>query len=337
MTKQTVQTIGDIARLANVSKATVSRALNNSPLINQETRERIQAIARQYNFRLNATARSLSLRQSNTVAFVAPGYKPEFFSAEDFFGLEMLGGVGSGLHSLGYDLLFVHAKAGETAWVQDYLGSGRVDGFIVVNSSLRQEHARALAEASAPFVGWGSPVPGFQYSTVSGDNVTGGRLATEHLISIGRQRIAFLGGTAGTPTVQNRYKGYEQALAAAGRTVVPALVVYGDYSHASGITTMQYLMQQNPEVDAVFVNSDLMAMGAIQAIQAQGKRVPEDIAVVGYDDLSIAVYSNPPLTTIRQNVRLAGELLAQNLVQYIQTGEVTNVILPVDLIVRASA
>lgn len=337
MTKRAVQTIGDIARLANVSKATVSRALNNSPLINQETRERIQAIAREHNFRINATARSLSLRQSHTVAFVAPGYSPGFFSSEDFFGLEMLGGIGSGLHGLGYDLLVIYPNPGDSAWVRDYLTSGRVDGFIVVNSSLPKEHLRALAEVNAPFVGWGSPIPGYQYCTVGGDNVTGGLLATEHLIRTGRQKIAFLGGTIDTATVQNRYKGYEQALLAAGYTVDPSLVVYGDYSHASGITAMQQLMQQNPQVDAVFVNSDLMAMGAVQAVQSQGKRVPEDVAVVGYDDLPIAIYNNPPLTTIRQNVRLAGELMAQNLVQYIQTGVVTNVTLPVELVVRASA
>lgn len=337
MSKRTVQNIGDIAKLANVSKATVSRALNNSPLINQETRERIQGIARAHNFRLNATARSLSLRQSHTVGFIAPGYSPEFFSSDDFFGLEMLGGVGSTLLALGYDLLVVHVKPGDTAWVRDYLDSGRVDGFIVVNSSLREEHVRALVEAKAPFIGWGSPFPNYLYSTVTGDNLTGGLLATEHLIRTGRQKIAFLGGIAETVTVQNRYKGYEQALINAGRVVDPSLVVYGDYSHESGVAAMRHLIAGNPGVDAVFVNSDLMAIGAIQAIQAQGKRVPEDIAVVGYDDLAIARYNNPPLTTIRQNVRLAGDLMAKNLIQHMATGEVTNVTLPVELVIRGSA
>src|SRR5512136_116838 len=110
MSKKTVQTIEDIARLANVSKATVSRALNNSSLVNQETKERIQVIAREHNFRINAPARNLSLRQSHTVAFVAPAYSPEFLSGEDLFGLEMLSGIGNGLHTLGYDLLVVHVN-----------------------------------------------------------------------------------------------------------------------------------------------------------------------------------------------------------------------------------
>ena len=117
----------------------------------------------------------------------------------------------------------------------------------------------------------------------------------------------------------------------------PALLAYGDYSITSGAAAMQRLLKHSPDLDAVFVNSDLMAVAAINTIHEQGHRVPEDIAVVGYDDLSIAVLNNPPLTTIRQNVTLAGKLLAQNLSQYLQTGVVTNVTLPVEMVVRKSA
>ena len=115
------------------------------------------------------------------------------------------------------------------------------------------------------------------------------------------------------------------------------MVAHGDYSHTSGSLAMQRLLEQVPDLDAVFVNSDLMAIGAINVLQNSGRRVPEDVAVVGYDDLSIATYNNLPLTTIRQNVPLAGRLLAQNLVQYIQTGAVTNVTIPVELVIRKSA
>jgi DNA-binding LacI/PurR family transcriptional regulator len=138
-------------------------------------------------------------------------------------------------------------------------------------------------------------------------------------------------------TVQHRLRGYENALQAAGRSLDPHLVAYSDYSYASGSDAMQRLMAQSPDLDAVFVNSDLMAIAAIQVIQNHGKRVPEDIAVVGYDDLPIALYNNLPLTTIRQNIPLAGELLAQNLIQYLQTGAVTHVTLPVELVIRKSA
>lgn len=337
MSKKTVQTIEDIARLANVSKSTVSRALNDSPLIKQETRERIQAIAREHNFRINAPARNLSLRQSHTVAYVTHAYHLECFSMEDLFGLEIMGGITAGLHSLGFDLLVIHVNPRDTGWAQQYIDSGRVDGFVLMTGSRKQIHIKNLVELGAPFIVWGVPVPKYNYCSVTGDNLTGGTLATQHLIESGRQRIAFLGGPPEELEVQHRFQGYESSLQAAGRGVDPSRVAYGDYSHGSGITAMQRLLEQAPDLDAVFVNSDLMAIGAINVIQNSGKRVPEDIAVVGYDDLSIANYNNLPLTTVRQNISLAGKLLAQNLIQYIQTGVVTNVTLPVELVVRKSA
>jgi DNA-binding LacI/PurR family transcriptional regulator len=337
MAKETVQTLEDIARLANVSKSTVSRALNNSPLLNPETVERIQAIAREHHFRINAPARNLRLRNSRTIAFVAPDYYPEFYSGEDLFGLEILGGIGTGLRGLGYDLLIVHVNPRDTAWVHDYLDSGRVDGFILITSKLKPPFIKSLVDMEVPFIGWGTPVSNFNYCSVSADNIAGGRLATQHLIGLGRQRIAFLGGPEGSLTVMNRFKGYESALQAAGRSVDPNLVAYGDYSYTSGTAVMQCLMGRSPDLDAVFVNSDLMAISAIHTINSSGKRVPEDIAVIGYDDLPIAAYNNLPLTTIRQNLPLAGKLLAQNLIQYIQTGVVTSVTVPVELVVRKSA
>jgi DNA-binding LacI/PurR family transcriptional regulator len=196
---------------------------------------------------------------------------------------------------------------------------------------------KTLIDAGAPFIGWGVPISNFNYCSVTGDNITGGRLATEHLIHIGRKRIAFLGGPNDTLTVQFRFKGYEDALQAAGRSADSNLIAYGDYTYESGSVAMQHLLEQSPNLDAVFVNSDLMAIAAINVIQNSGKRVPEDIAVIGYDDLSIATYNNLPLTTIRQDLPLIGKLLAQNLIQYIQTGEVTNVTTPIELVIRKSA
>jgi len=279
MSKEIVQTLEDIARLANVSKSTVSRALNNSPLLNQETKERIQSIAREHHFHVNATARNLRLRQSHTVAFVAPDYSPEFFSGEDLFGQELLRGVGRGLRSLDYDLLIIHVDPRDTVWAHDYLDSGRVDGFVLMTSNLKLSLIKSLVEMNAPFIGWGTPVLNLNYCSVSGDNIAGGLLATRHLIRSGRQRIAFLGGPDDSLTVQHRFKGYENALQAAGYRVDPHL----------------------------------------------------------YDDLPIAIYNNLPLTTIRQNIPLAGKLLAQNLIQYIQTGIVNNVTIPVELISRSTA
>jgi DNA-binding LacI/PurR family transcriptional regulator len=337
MSKKTVQTLEDIARIASVSKSTVSRALNDSPLIKPETKERIQAIARQLDFRINAPARNLSLRQSHTVAYVTHAYDMECFSMDDLFGLEIMGGISHGLSTLGYDMLVAHVNPRETGWAHQYLDSGRVDGFILMTGSRKQSHIKALAEMGAPFIVWGMPNPKYNCCSVTGDNLAGGTLATEHLICCDRQRIAFLGGPSEEAEVQQRFKGYEAALQAAGRSVDPRRLAYGDYSHGSGINAMQRLLEQSPDLDAVFVNSDLMAIGAINVIQNSGKRVPEDIAVVGYDDLSIAAFNNLPLTTVRQNIPLAGRMLAQNLVQLIQTGATTNVTLPVELVIRKSA
>jgi len=337
MTEKSVKSIEDIARLANVSKSTVSRSLNDSPLIRQETKDRIQAIARENDFCLNQSARSLSTHQAQAVAFVTHAYYAEHFSIEDLFGLEIMGGVGSGLYGLGYDLMVIHVNPHDTEWAHRYLDSGRVDGFILMTSTRKQRHIKILADVGAPFIVWGFPPEKFDCCSVIGDDIQGGKLATEHLIRIGRKHIGFIGGPADEIEVQHRYKGYETAMQAEGFEVDPRLVVYGDYSHASGISAMQQLLERSPEVDAVFANSDLMAIGAINVIQGSGKRVPEDIAVVGYDDLSIASYNNLPLTTISQKIPMAGRLLAQNLIQYIQTGLVTHVTIPVELVVRKSA
>jgi DNA-binding LacI/PurR family transcriptional regulator len=336
MKEKPVKTIADIARLAGVSKSTVSRALNDSPLIGEETKERIRALARRHNFRINVPARQLSLRQSHTIAFVTHAVHKDF-SVADLFGLEIMGGVSSGLSANGYDMLVVHVNPREIEWAHNYLDTGRVDGFILLTSTRKSDHIQALVEMGAPFIAWGPPKPGLSHCSVTGDNINGGKLATEHLIRSGRERIAFLGGPPDELEVQHRFKGYEVALQEAGKSIDSALLAYGDFTDISGAVAMRSLLEQAPDLDAVFVNSDLMAIEAMNVIREQGWRVPEDIAVVGYDDLSIAAHCNPPLTTIRQNIPLAGRLLAQNLLQHLETGVVTNTSIPVELIIRRSA
>jgi DNA-binding LacI/PurR family transcriptional regulator len=336
MSKKRVLTAADIARIAGVSKSTVSRALNDSPLISQETKQRIRSIARQHNFQINIPAQRLSRKESRTIAFVTHAYHKDF-SVADLFGLEIMGGIAAGLAAKGFDMLVVHVDPYDTQWIHQYLDTGRVDGFIVMTSTYKQHHVKTLIELNAPFIVWGVPYSDQSYCSVSGDNMTGGRLAGEHLTSTGRKRIAFLGGPPYEVEVQHRYAGFEKALQAAGRELDERLVAYGDFSNTSGGIAMQTLLEQAPDLDAVFVNSDLMALTAMDTLRSSGLRIPEDVAVVGYDDLSIAEYANPPLTTIRQNLALAGRMLAQNLIQYIQTGIVTNATTPVELIVRKSA
>ena len=336
MSKKTVKTLADLAQLAGVSKSTVSRALNDSPLIGEDTKSRIRALAHQHNFQINARARQLSMQQSRTIAFVTHAYHKDF-SVADLFGLEILGGVSNGLAKQGYDLLVIHVNPQDTKWAHQYFDTGRVDGFILMTSTRKQTHVRALTEIDAPFIIWGVPQPNQKYCSVTGDNFNGGKMATEHLISVGRQRIGFIGGPSYELEVQHRLEGYKSAQQAAGRTIDLGLIEYGDFSNTSGAEAMQRLIEKTPDIDGVFVNSDLMAIAAMDSIRETGRRVPDDIAVVGYDDLSIAEHSNPPLTTIRQNIPLAGKLLAQNLIQYLQTGLATNVSIPVQLIIRKSA
>jgi DNA-binding LacI/PurR family transcriptional regulator len=336
MKKKTVHNISDIAKLAGVSKSTVSRALNNSPLIGQETRGRIQAIARKHDFQINVPARRLSLKQSNTIAFVTHAYHKDF-SVADLFGLEIMGGVSQGLYAHGYDMLVVHVNPHETEWAHQYLDTGRVDGFILMTSTRKQYHIHALLEMEAPFIIWGVPPTDARYCSVTGDNLNGGRLATEYLLGLGRKRIAFIGGPHEELEVQQRFAGYQNALLASGRTLDPALVAYGDFSNTSGAAAMDRLLASSPDLDAVFVNSDLMAIAAMDVVREHGRRVPEEVAVVGYDDLSIAEHSNPPLTTVRQNIPMAGRMLAENLIKYLETRTITNEMIPVEIIVRKSA
>jgi DNA-binding LacI/PurR family transcriptional regulator len=337
MASPRVSTIADIARLAGVSKSTVSRALNDSPLIGPDTKERIREIAREHRFQMNDSARRLSLRQSNVVALVTYAYKADV-KLPDTFMLEIMSGISAGLHADGYDLLVIQVSPKDTNWVRRYHDSGRVDGFVLLAASCTQQHIRTLTEARTPFVIWGLVPANHEYCSVSGDSSAGGRTATEHLLRSGRKRVAFLGGPARELEVQDRFKGYAAALHDAGIALDETLVEYVEhYGAASGANAMRALLERADELDGVFVNSDVMAIAAMDEIRAHGRCVPDDIAVVGYDDISIAAHSDPPLTTISQNGPLAGRLLAENLIQHLRTGAVTNVAIPAELVVRRSA
>ncbi len=336
MNTKSVHTIADIARLAGVSKSTVSRALSDSPLIGNETKERIRLIAQTHNFQINIPAQRLSTRQSNTIAFVTHAYH-QMFTVADLFTLEILGGISEGLKKHNYDLLMVYVDPCVNDWAAQHFNTGKVDGFILMTSSRKHSHIKTLLDQGAPFIAWGTPGSEPNYCTVTGDDHEGGKLAAQRLIGLGRQRIAFLGGPPDELEVQKRYAGFVEALLSAGMTSEPALVAYGDYSDTSGGEAMQTLLAQAPDLDAVFVNSDLMAIAAMKVLRKAGRRIPEDVAVIGYDNLSITEHCSPPLTTISQNIHLAGNLLATNLLQYLQTRLVTHVTVPVELVIRESA
>jgi DNA-binding LacI/PurR family transcriptional regulator len=331
---QKLKSIEDIAVLAGVSKSTVSRALNKSPLVNEETRERILAIAHEHDFKPSFSARNLSLRKSCTIAYVNHAYGKGECGVSDPFSLEIMGGIAIGLHELGYGLLIVHVDPADRAWASNYLDSGRVDGFILMTSEMKRDHIELLRSMGAPFIAWGWG--GEDCCSVCGDDRRGGRIATEHLLSAGRRRIAFLGGYRIEREVKQRYEGYSEALKQAGLDS-KACVVYADYSEALAERETARLLERDPGIDAIFANSDYMAIAAIRWLKASGRRVPDDVAVIGYDDLAIASYVTPKLTTVSQRVPLAGRMLARDLVAYLEKGVVTHTEMPVELIVRDSA
>ncbi len=331
-----VKTIADIAKLAGVSKSTVSRALNNSSLISTETRRRIQEIAREHDFTIHQGARCLSLKRTQIIAFVIPLEPDDEYLIVDPFIHKLVGTFAYALNEYDYDLLIVQTHPGDHNWVQQYYDAKRVDGFIVCGTPVFDEDLKHLLSRKAPFIVQGHVAPDRSYSGVCIDDFAGGSLAVKHLLQLGRKRITFLGGVPGEPEVVLRYQAYEQALRKRGFEVDSALVTYGDYTHESGYEGMQGLLRQAPELDAVFANSDVMAVGAMEALREAGRNVPKDVSVVGYDD-TIGAHCNPPLTTIRQDIIKAGRVLVRNLMQQMEDGVITSTVLPVELIVRKSS
>jgi len=338
MSEKSVKTIADIADICCVSKSTVSRALNDSPQISDETKERIRAVAKQNRFQINIPARRLSLQRSHTIGFVVHAHDPEDLSPmRDLFSMEILGAISSTLSTYHYDLLVASVDPRDPDWPCQYVDTGRVDGFILLTAARKQSQVKAMLGVGVPFIVWGVPLSNLSYCSVINDNFDGGKKATEYLLKKGKSRIAFIGGPADEFEAQQRYNGYAAALQAGGKEVDPAQVTYGEWTNESGAAQAERLLEAAPDLDGIFANSDLMAIGAINFLQSKGRSVPQDVAVVGYDDVSLARLNNPPLTTISQNIPLVGKLLGQNLIQNIETGLVSNVTVPAELVIRESA
>ncbi len=331
-----VNSIADIARMAGVSKSTVSRALNDSPVISVETKERVRALAKEHGFEIDVRARRLSLQQSGAIALVAYGYKADSI-VPDAFMLGLMTGISAGLGKSDYDLLMIHVSPNDVSWPRRYLEAGRADGFILLDAQCSRQQLQALRDAQAPFIVWGPPAPDGSYCSIGGDSLRGGRLATEHLLDTGRRKIAFLGGPKRAVEVVDRRRGYEAALQAAGQPINPELIVHAEWwSEHAARELMSALLDRAPDIDAVFVNSDVMAIAAIEVISDRGLNVPGDIAIVGYDDVPLAAHVKPALTTIRQDAALAGRLLAEGAIQRVLTGAITSTSIPAELVVRGS-
>lgn len=334
-----VKSIADIAKIAGVAKSTVSRALNDSPLISQKTKAKIRAIADANNFEANHGARNLSLQQTNTIALLLPGVMEigcSYTNANPFFH-GLLTGIMDALNELDYDFLIGRIGENDPKVVQKYIASKRVDGAIVFSYPVFLDRIRDLMGSDIPLVAFGPYHGKSPFSSVSSDDYDGGKQATTFMLKRGRRRVAFLGGWQGAPELPLRYQGYVDAIESFGLEVDPMLVTRTDYSEKSGYEQMNFLLNQSPDIDGVFANSDVLGMAAIQALKEKGRRVPNDVAVVGFDDILEAQYSKPPLTTIRQNMDEVGKMFVQHLLQFIETGVHSCSTIPVELVERESA
>lgn len=328
--------MADIARLAGVSTATVSRALNRSPLVNEETRQRIMELASSLKYTINIGAQNLRLKANRSVAVVVPYDVTTRQHLSDPFFLSMLGSLADALTERGYDMLVTRVDAEELDAAAAPFDTGRALGVVLIGQWRHHDQLNQLAARNVPIVVWGAQLPQQLYVTVGGDNVTGGRLATEHLIAQGRRRIAFIGDTH-LPEVAQRHQGYLQALEAHGLPADPALHVAAPFLPSSGSDAVAELARREVQYDALFACSDLLAMTAMNALRAGGRSVPAEVAVVGYDDIELASYFHPPLTSVRQPMREAGQALVEQLLALIDGQPAASVRLPTELIIRHSS
>ncbi len=329
----------DIAYIAGVSQPTVSRALRGSPSVSEQTRKRIEAIARQLNYKVDKNASNLRSQHSTTLALLFFDDPTSDDSHINPFFLAMLGSITRACAQHGYDLLISFQQLSGD-WHVDYEDSRKADGIILLGYGDYVEYAPLLERLVAQrthFVRWGASEG--QLGTMVGcDNVQGGQLATEHLISQGRTRIAFLGTASNHyPEFLARYQGYTAALGAAGLPVDPTLQVDALNTQDDGRAAMAALLARGVQVDAVFAASDMIAIGAMGACQDAGLHVPSDVAIVGFDDIPIAAFTNPALTTVVQDVQLAGLTLVETLLALIRNQPVTNRMLPTRVVVRRSS
>ena len=329
----------DIAHLAGVSQPTVSRALRGSPMVNPETRRRIMAIASELNYKVDKNASNLRCQQSGTLAllfFEDP--TPDGSLINPFFH-SMLGSITRACALRGFDLL-VSFQQLSNDWHADYEDSKKADGLILLGYG---DYLRArvrleqLERQGTHFVRWGAALPGQPGIAIGCDNFQGGYDMTRHLLARGRRRIAFLGDASDHyPEFRERYRGHAQALREAGLAPEPALQVDAISSEGSGRTAAGALLGAGADFDAVFAASDLIAIGAMQALRERGLRIPGDVAVAGFDDIPMAAVVAPGLSTVQQDTKAAGALLVETLIGMIRGEPGESRSLPVRLALRGS-
>jgi DNA-binding LacI/PurR family transcriptional regulator len=322
--------IKDIAMVANVSYSTVSRALNDSPRVKPETKERIRRIATQMGYTPSAVARSLVTRRTHTIGVIVT-------TITDLFFAEVIHAIEETALSYRYNVILTNSGgrlAREVAAIQA-LREQRVDGIILVSACCAQELAVGQ-KFDTPIVIINNAHKEHIGYSIETDNVTGGREAAQHLVGLGHRRIAHIAGPEREWDAVERQTGYEQELQACGLPVDPAMIVRGDSRPQGGIQAMQQLLALSPRPTAVFCYNDSTAIGAMRAARAAGLRIPQDLSVVGFDDIDLAPFFEPPLTTVAQPKRAMGEMAVKMVLDLLAHEPVRDCVLPSQLIVRDS-
>jgi DNA-binding LacI/PurR family transcriptional regulator len=324
-----------LARIAGVSPSTVSRALAGAPGIAAETRTRISDLAAQHGFRLNQTASAFRRGFTGTIGLVLPLGHGESQHLSDPFFMSIIGHLADALTERGHDLLLRRVIPTDDSWLERILTSGRVDGAIVIGQSDQSAVIERAAAAGSPVVVWGAWRAGSAQITVGTDNVEGGRLAGAHLLARGRRRLLFVGNPE-VPEFADRLEGLKRAVADSGIAATVSVLPI-DLTAAEAEDGLLRWLAGNRAPDGVFAASDVMAMGAMRALADTGLAVPKAASVVGYDDVAIAQHSQPPLTTVRQDVAQGVRHLVDLLLRKLAGEAVQSVTMAPELVVRGSS
>jgi len=331
-------TIKDVAKAAGVSITTVSRVLNQYTDVNPKTRLKVLQIVEQLGYKPNTVARSLVMNRTNTIGLVVSELSRS--RKGHHFMFEVLCGINDRAQELGYDLVLYSTSPlmQQKTPYMDFVRQRRVDGVLLMGIRLDDPYTLEVVDSSVPSVLIDVPLTSKTCSYVQTDNVRGAQLAVEHLIELGHTRIGFVNGHAQAAVSQERLGGYLKALTLAGLPYDPNLIFYGDFEQEDGGIGVEALLAHSPDLTAFFFASDLMAIGGIRALQAGGRSVPGEIAVVGYDDIDVASLVQPSLTTIRQNRYEMGRTGAEALIRMLEHQEEgRGIVLSPELIVRHSS
>ncbi|WP_405057517.1 LacI family transcriptional regulator [Kribbella sp. NBC_01505] len=334
MTLKRQVTLDEVAERAGVSRSAASRVINNAPHVSRAKREAVQRAVSDLGYVPNATARALATQQVGAVVLAISSDNPQIF-ADPFFA-EIAVGVGSVLEETELELILQLATSerGQTR-LEQMLRTRQADGVMLMSMHGDDPLAQIAEKSDVPVVFGGMPVNFAPQYYVDADNRGGARLATEHLVATGRRRIATITGRMDEGAGTARYKGYQEALAVAGLDA--RRVAYGDFSEEGGGRGMAQLLAEYPDLDAVFVGSDQMAIGAMRVLKDSGRTIPGDVSVVGFNDVVLARHTEPPLSTVSQPIQSLGREMARMLLALIAGESPTPLILPTRLVQRSSS